>query len=135
MTLYVDSSAYVKRYAPDEPEHEACLELMAGDADWATSRVTLVEAPRALSLRTASDVALHSIGQFDLDAADSVLIEVDHGVVSLARAIALETGVKALDAIHVASAKRVPDPELEFLTYDDRQARAAESVGLRLARP
>lgn len=134
MPLYVDSSAYVKRYAPDEPDHEACLDLMEASGDWTTSRITLVEAPRAIKMRMTGEVALHSIGQFDLDAGDSAIIDVDHGVVSLARAIALETGIKTLDALHLASAKRIPDPDLKFLTYDDRQAAAAEALGLRLAR-
>ena len=40
--------------------------------------------------------------------------------------------LRALDAIHVASALRLA-PELEaFVTYDSRQAAAAEAAGLRV---
>ncbi len=133
MTLYVDSSAFVKRYSPDEVGHEDCVERMSSHDSWLTSRLTSVEAPRALQ-RMAPERATSSISALDVDLGESIEIDVDQGVLALARAIALETGIKTLDAIHVASAKRIPDDRVEFLTYDDRQAAAAESLGLRLAR-
>jgi predicted nucleic acid-binding protein len=132
MTLYVDSSAFVKRHSPTESMHAECNAIMVEHDFWITSRITAIEGPRGLARTSPSNPA--AIASFDEDALETAFIDVDHGVVSLARAIALETGVKTLDAIHIASAKQVPDGELEFLTYDDRQAAAAERLGLRLAR-
>ncbi|MCW2920431.1 MAG: hypothetical protein JWL76_305 [Thermoleophilia bacterium] len=134
MTLYVDSSAFVKRYAPSEVDYEDCIRRMSSHDDWMTSKLTAIEAPRAIRRMSTPERALSSISAFDLDLSESIEIEMDRGVVALARAIALETGIKTLDAIHIASAKRFPDPDLEFLTYDDRQAKAAEALGLTLAR-
>ncbi len=133
MTLYVDSSAFVKRHSPEEHLHADCVQHMSRHSEWYTSRLTCVEAPRALRHRH-SDRAVSVVTAVDSELSESVLVEIDHGVVTLARAIAFETGIKTLDALHLASAKRVPDPDLEFLTYDERQAAAAEQLGLRLAR-
>ena len=52
--------------------------------------------------------------------------------------IAARTGsaaLRALDAIHVASALRVGGVIDEFVTYDDRQADAAHSAGLNVLAP
>jgi predicted nucleic acid-binding protein len=132
MTLYLDASAFVKRYAPFEVHHEHCLATMDSHDDWITSRLTAVEAARGIVRASGGDAAL--LAAFDLDASEIYYIDVDFGVAALARVIALETGVKSLDALHIASAKQFPDGELEFLTYDDRQADAARMLGLRLAR-
>jgi uncharacterized protein len=37
--------------------------------------------------------------------------------------------VKTLDALHLAAAQRVGGPELTFVTFDERQAEAARSLG------
>src|SRR5262245_11292080 len=42
------------------------------------------------------------------------------------------TPLRALDAIHVASALAIGDRNLEFVTYDDRQAEAARAAGLKV---
>jgi predicted nucleic acid-binding protein len=132
MTLYIDASAFVKRYARHEAHHDECLRTMDDHDLWVTSRITSIEAPRGIARASSSDPA--ALAEYDADAIDLAYIDIDHGVVAVARAIALDTGIKTLDAIHIASAKQLPVDELEFLTYDDRQAAAAESLGLRLAR-
>ena len=48
MTLYVDSSAFLKRYV-DEPESDACEALLLADPSWVTGRLTLVEVRRNLA--------------------------------------------------------------------------------------
>ncbi len=42
---------------------------------------------------------------------------------------------RALDAVHLASALLIPEPGVVFVTYDDRQAIAAEAAGLRVLTP
>jgi hypothetical protein len=44
-------------------------------------------------------------------------------------------GVRALDAIHLASALRLADELEAFLTYDERQVVAARSLGLVVETP
>lgn len=132
MTLYIDASAFVKRYAKDEVHHEECLQTMDAHELWVSSRLTSIEAPRGIARASHSSAA--ALSEFDADALELAYIDIDQGVVAVARAIALETGIKTLDAIHIASAKQLPVDDLEFLTYDDRQANAAQSLGLTLAR-
>jgi uncharacterized protein len=55
----------------------------------------------------------------------------------LARLAAATRGVvlRALDAIHLASAQRLGTEIGAFVTYDDRQAAAAQNVGLAVEAP
>jgi hypothetical protein len=61
------------------------------------------------------------------------LMAVDDGVIDRAKG-SFAVNVRALDAIHVASAEilaaEAPDDPLEFWTHDGRQATAARSRGL-----
>ena len=43
--------------------------------------------------------------------------------------------LRSLDAIHLATALCIGDRELEFVTYDDRQADAARQAGLKVVQP
>ena len=43
--------------------------------------------------------------------------------------------LRSLDAIHIATALAVGDRDLQFVTYDDRQAGAARQAGLRVVQP
>ena len=58
------------------------------------------------------------------------IIEVDALVWADAASIAEETGLRSLDSIHVASARRISDAEITFITVDARQAEVARSLGL-----
>lgn len=54
MTLYLDSSALLKRYI-DEPDSDHFDDILRSDPDWLTCRVTWVEVWRNLGRRlTAS---------------------------------------------------------------------------------
>jgi predicted nucleic acid-binding protein len=115
--LYVDSSAFSKRYLEDEEHHDE-----------------LVETPRALFRTTPPLTARQLTSAFDTEVLDSLLVDIDQVTLAMARDVAVETGVRSLDAIHLASALRVADGSLAMLTYDKQQAAAAEQLGLRLAR-
>lgn len=43
--------------------------------------------------------------------------------------------LRSLDAIHLATAVSIGDRNLEFVTYDERQAEAARQAGLRVVQP
>jgi predicted nucleic acid-binding protein len=65
--------------------------------------------------------------QVDLD--EFALVAVDQVVCEAAAEIGEQLGVRTLDAIHLACARRLQVPGLTFVTFDLRQAQAARSMG------
>lgn len=55
--------------------------------------------------------------------------EPDSDTCEAAAAIAEVTGVRTLDALHLAAARRVGAPAVPLLTFDLRGAQAARSLG------
>lgn len=128
MSLYVDSSALLKRYV-EEPESGRCEEHLLADPIWVTARHTLAEVRRNLArLLTgrALDVAADA---FTDDWSRLYVVELDEATCELAAEIAESTGARSLDSLHLAAASRVGASVLSFLTYDVRQAQAARSLG------
>jgi predicted nucleic acid-binding protein len=78
--------------------------------------------------------ALASWAQFEHDLANSVWIQVDlpdrlwETSIDLARSYGPTLGVRTLDSLHVACAMELRAQK--FWTFDDRQKRLAEAVGL-----
>lgn len=94
-----------------------------------TSRLATVEVSRAVARRVAGTRA-QPPAAFE----GVALIELSAGVA----AVAAELGplaLRALDAIHLASAQSVGDELAAFVTYDARQARAATAAGLHVESP
>jgi hypothetical protein len=125
VSLFLDASAITKLVV-DEPESAALERVVVGKA-LVTSRVAVVEVTKAVA---RADPGADPWGVLSRLA----FVELD---ADLAR-IAGDTGdpsLRALDAIHVASALRlVPDIEA-FVTYDDRQADAARAAGFDVLAP
>ena len=127
-SAYLDASAIVK-LAIEERESLALVDYLAeGDRAISTSVVAEIEVVRTLQLirssRADQDDAILGIYLLHLD--DDV------------RRAALRLKpfeLRALDAIHVATALGVGDRDLEFVTYDDRQAEAARAAGLKVVQP
>lgn len=129
MTLYVDSSALLKRYV-DEPDSDAAEDLLRSDPALVTARHTVVEVRRNLARLVRADElgAVRTAFTRDLETFD--LVELDSGTCEVAASIAEMTGVRTLDAMHLAAAQRVGGgPAIAFLTFDARQAQAARSLG------
>jgi predicted nucleic acid-binding protein len=126
---YLDASALVK-LAVHEPE-SAALEAAVRQRDaLITSTVGAIELQRALA-RTRKAGAIEQASAV-LDA--MFLADVTAAVRS--RAGRLEpASLRTLDAIHVATALSLVLPDLEFVTYDDRQAAAARACGLSVVQP
>lgn len=130
MTLYVDSSALLKRYV-DEHDSEAAVELMTGDPVLATSRLTEVEVRRNLT-RLLSGGALETTRhQFAIDLDAFALMAIDAVICNEAARIAEQTLCRSLDAVHVASALRA-GASTTLVTFDLRQAQAARANGLHV---
>ncbi len=129
MSLYVDSSALLKRYV-NEPDSDAAEELLQSDSDLLTGRHTTVEVRRNLA-RLVDERSLGPLkAAFVDDLRSFALVELDETTCESAAAIAELTGVRSLDALHLAAAQRVGGTAIPFLTFDVRQAQAARSLGL-----
>jgi predicted nucleic acid-binding protein len=101
VTLYVDSSALLKRYV-DEHDSAVAVELMDTDPVLVTSRITEIEVRRNL-------------------------VGLDATTCNEAAAIAERTGCRSLDALHLGSAVRAG---ASVLTFDVRRAQAGRAIGL-----
>jgi predicted nucleic acid-binding protein len=130
LPVYLDSSAIVKLVMP-EPETEALIEALSGWPDRVSSAVARVELHRALwraraprTVRVRADGVLSSL----------VLIRIDEPVLALASSLK-DPLLRALDALHLATALSIGDDPDAFITYDGRLARAAAKQKLRVHHP
>ena len=128
MTLYVDSSALLKRYV-DEHDSAVAVELMGIDPVLVTSRVTEIEVRRNLARLLDGDAWTDSRRQFAIDLDAFALVGLDATTCNEAAAIAERTGCRSLDALHLGSAVRA-GASTTVLTFDVRQAQAARAIGL-----
>ena len=128
MTLYVDSSALLKRYV-DEHDSGVAAELMATDAVLVTSRLAEVEVRRNLARLLDASAAPLAKRAFlnDLDA--FAIVALDATTCNQAARIAEQTLCRSLDALHLAAAMRT-GASTTLLTFDLREAQAARSIGL-----
>jgi uncharacterized protein len=125
VSLYLDASAITKLVV-DERESSALERLVAGKA-LATSRVAVVEVTKAVA---RADPGADAWGVLSRMA----FVELDADLVRLAGATG-GPSLRALDAIHVASALRLVRVIEALVTYDDRQADAARAAGLAVVQP
>lgn len=132
--FYADTSALVK-LVRDEPESKALRAFLA-DADLVSSDLIMTEVPRAVRRAVADDPVLPR--DLLLERAGALveaiaLRPVDRPLLAAAGALE-EPALRALDAIHVASALDL-HPVDAFVTYDERQAAAARLTGMRTMSP
>lgn len=129
MAHYLDTSALVKLVVA-EAQSAALRQWLgvierqpvAGDL----SRTELMRAVR----RVAPDRALRS-----REVLDSItLIEISTAIVEAAARLD-PTSLRSLDAIHLATALELGDDLEALVTYDDRLASAARSVGIAVVAP
>ncbi len=129
MSLYVDASALLKRYV-DEPDSELADSLLRSDPSLLTGRHTIVEVRRNLARLLARRELATARSAFGTDLEAISIVELDEVTCDGAAQIAEVTGVRTLDALHLAAAQRIGGPAVPFLTFDVRQAQAARSLGL-----
>ena len=137
MWVYVDTSALVKRYV-DEAGRREVLQLLRRN-ECVMSAVLPVELRSSLRRRVAegSLEAARLPAILEHVAADRLywtLVEVGTDVLAAAELLVATHPIRALDAIHVASARlfaaRVSLPALTFVSADKRQTETAAAVGL-----
>lgn len=128
MTLYVDTSALLKRYV-EEPDSSRAEEILVGDEELVTGRHTIVEVRRNLARLLAGSPLDRARAQFSTDTRAFALVELDATTCESAAVITESTQARTLDALHLAAAHRVGGPALGFVTFDLRQAQVARALG------
>ena len=135
---YFDTSALIKRYV-DEPGRREVLRLLRNN-HCVVSAVLPVEARSALRRRVAEKTlnAKRLPGILKRLAADRAywtIIEVSREVLATAESLSGAHQLRALDAIHVASAKlfgdRMASATFTFVSADRQQTNVAEVLGIR----
>jgi uncharacterized protein len=129
MSTYVDTSALLKRYV-DEADSATADAMLRADLALLTARHTIVEVRRNLARLLSGRDLVAARATFAEDLRSISIVELDEVTCESAATIAETTGVRTLDALHLAAAQRVSAPGLGFLTFDLRQAQAARALGL-----
>lgn len=127
--IYFDTSALIKLIAP-EPESKALSEWV--QANW--------EQPRVTSAISKVDVlrSFREVGSAAEDLAAIIVSKIDQLPVKqdvLDAATELRSPVGPVDAIHLASARKVRDGLHAFVSYDPTMLDAAKTEGLATASP
>ncbi len=123
--LYLDASAWIKRYV-DEDGSDSVDGAMEDARRCATCRVGFVETARAVGLLGGPS----AVKRVEADWSRFSVVELDMRVAEAAAEIAVATGLRALDAIHLSAALALQDGDLTFATWDKRLHRAARERGL-----
>jgi predicted nucleic acid-binding protein len=143
MIAYLDSSVVVRSYLLDEADHVAARAMMNDSTmtlitgSWTRIEVTgaLVRAARA---HRGDEDALAELFERDMDPSTGALTVVDVNqadIEGLAMAIVRSTGIRSLDAWHLACARIAldqlaePGEEVGFATRDAEQAAIAREMG------
>ena len=129
MSQYVDSSAFLAVLL-DEPTTDRVKTLLDSDPDWLTGRHTFVEVRRNLARLLAPGDLDAARVDFAAYWARTMIIELDPVTCDLAAQVAEATGVRTLDALHLAAARRVGGSDLPVLTLDRRLSEAARVLGM-----
>ncbi len=144
--LYADTSALIRAYFADEPEHaELRARLLEGNEAVVSSELTRLEFASAVSVAARAGRLRRPrlfLDRFDADCSHDgpiALLRLDpEAVFPLAHRLVTENHVRTLEAIHLAvvstSATELAGGEsIVLVTRDDRQAAAATSMGLQTA--
>lgn len=129
MTLFVDSSALLKRYI-DEPGTATVITAMQSDSEWIASALAHSETALALChVALSEEQSADARHRLDEDWHRFRVLPADSACLLRAVEIGCDQRIRTLDAIHLAAADRLPRP-LTFLTFDRRQAAAARILGI-----
>jgi uncharacterized protein len=141
--LYADTSALVRAYFADEPDHDLLRELLIeGDEPVVASELARIEFAGAVAAAFRSgrtSQARKVLDRFDGDCGEDgviTLLRLDpDSAFPLAYDLVGKHLLRTLDAIHVAVALTdvatlAAGEPISFVTRDQRQAAAAKAAGL-----
>lgn len=134
MTLFVDTSALVRRYV-DEPGRDLVISTMDAEAAWVASALTRTEALMTLhhlAVGPTQQARLWAEFRDDWDA--FVVVPVDQRCLVRAAELGAHYAIRIVDAIQLAAADRLPRP-VRYLTFDRRQIPAAAALGFEVVSP
>lgn len=127
MLACIESSVVLSRYL-SEPRSREATTLIAGASVIVACRVLHIEVMRGLSSIESPVERATAQMTFAEDWRRLVILELDEQMTDLASTIAASTGVRTLDALHVATA--ILAHADAFITFDGRQADAARAFDL-----
>jgi predicted nucleic acid-binding protein len=124
---YVDASALVKLVLV-EPESVAMERWYVESDRVLTSLVGIIETRRAVARRPYDATQLENVvGRIEILGINGRLAQ--------SAALIMQTEVRTLDAIHLATAIGIGASLTSFVTYDERLAGAARALGLPVVSP
>jgi hypothetical protein len=135
--VYFDSSAFVKLLV-EEGGSELAAELWDGSDAAVASRLAYPEVRAALAAAGRN----HDLDDHDLDAAGQAWdsywaairpVELTAAVEQHAGQLARTHALRGADAVHLASALAISDPDLVIAVWDRRLHAGAQAAGLRVA--
>jgi predicted nucleic acid-binding protein len=133
-TLYVDTSALVRRYLHDR-HRPLVLEAMDGADTWAASHLVRTETQVALHRAAVSPRQQQALWRELRDEWDAFwVVPLDDRCLARAVELGATYGVRIVDAIHLAAADRLPGP-VRYLTFDRHQIPAADALGFEVVSP
>ncbi len=139
--VYFDSSALVKVLVPSEPGAEIASELFYSGGRQYTSRLSRPETLSALSRRVrnreiSSSELRHALTRFDQAWLQTNVIPVLDPFLDHAAELVIGFALSGADAVHLATAlDMLQHGELAFVTWDKRQAAAADALGFDVQPP
>jgi predicted nucleic acid-binding protein len=134
MTLYVDTSALVRRYLHDR-HRSLVLDAMGDDGAWCASALARTEAQLALHRAAVSSRQQTELWRALRDEWETFwVVPLDDRCMARAVEIGATYGARIVDAVHLAAADRLPAP-VRYLTFDRRQIPAAAGLGFEVVSP
>lgn len=137
MKILIDASAVMKLFVP-EPGREAALDLWGRASTVYASRLAYPEVRAALARaqrggRLSPSGVRRTRQYLERRWSQVAVLEVTASVARAAGDLADRYALRAGDAVHLASALVLEDPEVTVATWDRRLARAAHDAGLPVA--
>ena len=134
VTLYVDTSAVVRRYLHDR-HRPMVLDAMASDDTWCASALARTEAQLVLHRAAVSARQQRALWTMLRDEWEAFwVVPLDDRGMARAVEIGATYGVRIGDAIHLAAADRLPGP-VRYLTFERHQLPAALALGFEVISP
>ena len=137
MIVYFDTSALVP-IVVEEPTSATAARLWDGADRVVSSRLVYVEGRAALAMarrlgRCDERQLRTAVENFERLHAQLDLVEVTENLVGEAGELAEHFGLRGYDAVHLASARLLHDPELVLATGDRTLLEAARAAGIATA--